>query len=101
MALIPHYRKYITDIGTFLVSCSRNREEKEKPDILHNDPNTHLSFSFLAYCILYNTLALRASFFAYFTKKMWECPEKIRKSPKHMVSKTNHSYAWRMKKSSL
>ncbi len=79
MALIPHYRKYITDIGTFLVSCSRNREEKEKPDILHNDPNTHLSFSFLAYCILYNTLALRASFFCLFHQKDVGMPRKNKK----------------------
>ncbi|OOR71818.1 hypothetical protein BLX06_28430 [Bacillus cereus] len=48
----------------------------------------------VVYCILYNTQALRASFFADFTKKMWQYPEKIRQTPKHLVKKINHSYAW-------
>lgn len=69
MLLIPSYRKYLTDIGIFLVGCFRNREEKEKPYILQKHPNTPLSFFFVAYCILYNNVALRAYFFAYFTKK--------------------------------
>ncbi|OOR74470.1 hypothetical protein BLX06_13645 [Bacillus cereus] len=82
MLLIPSYQKYLTDIGISFVRCSRNREKKEKPNILHNYPNIHLSFSFVAYCILYNNVALRAYFFVIYTKKKEVTKGKERVTPK-------------------